>query len=211
MKAQPQQRPALRTTKLRLMALPLLATGLLGLSGCATVQYGDATAVETVNTDFGSTDLQLITSKMVADLLASPAVVQITANQRPVLFVDAVRNKTSEHVDTESITDSITTQLIKSGRFRFVDMSVVAEIERQFNYQRKSGFVDEKTAVQVGKHVGAQYMLYGNLAGITKADGSTRDQYYKFTLKLLDLKTGLIEFQDEKEIRKTRKRALFGG
>lgn len=196
---------------MQLIALPVAAVVLAAtLSSCATVKYGDAREVETVNTDFGSTDLQLISKKMVQDMLASPSVYQITANQRPVLFIDAIRNKTSEHIDTESITDSISTDLINSARFRFVDMSVVEAVTRQLNYQVKSGFVDESKAVQVGQQVGAQYMLYGNLSGITKADGSTRDQYFKFTLKLLDLRTGLIEFQSEKEIRKTRSRSLFG-
>ena len=52
--------------KRSLIALPLLAGALLGLSGCVSkVQYGDATAVETLNTDFGSTDLQIIAEKMV--------------------------------------------------------------------------------------------------------------------------------------------------
>lgn len=198
--------------RVQLMALPMAALIVAGtLSSCATVKYGDAREVETVTTDFGSTDLQLISKKMVEDMLKSPSVYQITANQRPILFIDAVRNKTSEHIDTESVTDTISTDLINSGRFRFVDMTVVEAVTRQLNYQVKSGFVDEAKAVQVGKQVGAQYMLYGNLSGISKADGSTRDQYFKFTLKLLDLKTGLIEFQSEKEIRKTRSRSLFGG
>jgi hypothetical protein len=62
----------------------------------------------------------------------------------------------------------------------------------------------------MGQQIGARYMIYGNLSGIAKQDGSTRDQYYKFTLKMMDLKTGLVEFQDEKEIRKTRERRWFG-
>ena len=40
------------------------------LTSCATkVQYGDAQAVETVDTDFGSTDLQATAAKMVESLL----------------------------------------------------------------------------------------------------------------------------------------------
>ena len=70
-----------------LILVPLLAAGMLGMSGCTSVQYGDATAVETVNTDFGSTDLQMIAEKMVDDMLASGAVAQIkdqTVEFRPM-------------------------------------------------------------------------------------------------------------------------------
>ena len=47
----------------RFAALTLLMLAVL-LLACSSVKYGDATAQETVNTDFGSTDLQGIAGKM---------------------------------------------------------------------------------------------------------------------------------------------------
>lgn len=197
--------------KRALILVPLLATGLFGISACSTVQYGDATAVETVNTDFGSTDLQMIAEKMVDDMLASGAVAQLGAGgKRPILFVDRIKNKTTEHIDTESITDTISTKLLNSGKFRFVDMTAVDAIMKQMDYQKNSGLVDEAKSVQMGRQLGAQYMLYGNFSSIVKTAGSTKDVYYKFTLKLTDIESGLVEFQSEKEIRKTRKKSLIG-
>lgn len=192
--------------------VPLLAVGALGLSACTNVRYGDATAVETVNTDFGSTDLQMIAEKMVDDLLASGAVAQISAGgKRPILFVDKIKNKTTEHIDTESITDTMSTKLLNSGKFRFVDMTAVNAVMDQMDYQKNSGLVDEAKAVHMGKQLGAQYMLYGNFSSIVKTSGNTRDVYYKFTMKLTDIESGLVEFQSEKEIRKTKKKSLMGG
>lgn len=198
--------------KRTLILVPLLAVGVLGLSACTNVRYGDATAVETVNTDFGSTDLQMIAEKMVDDLLASGAVAQISAGgKRPILFVDKIKNKTTEHIDTESITDTMSTKLLNSGKFRFVDMTAVNAVMDQMDYQKNSGLVDEAKAVHMGKQLGAQYMLYGNFSSIVKTSGNTRDVYYKFTMKLTDIESGLVEFQSEKEIRKTRKKSLMGG
>lgn len=199
--------------KRSLIALPLVAAALLGLAGCAAkTQYGDATAVETLNTDFGSTDLQMIAEKMVDDLLAAPAMAEIAPQgKRPILFVDTIKNKTTEHIDTESVTDTISTKLLNSGRFRFVDRTKVDAIARELDYQANSGMVDENKSVKMGRQLGAQYMLYGNFSSITKNSGSTRDVYYKFTMKLSNLETGLVEFQSEKEIRKTRKKGLIGG
>ena len=185
--------------------------GCVALSGCVSrVKYGDAQGVETVNTDFGSTDLQSIAVKMVDDLLAFPPVVAMTRERRPVLFVDRVNNKTNEHIDTESITDSIQSKLINSGQFRFVDMTAVAQVQQQLDYQHHSGLVNERTAVALGRQTGAEFMLYGNLASIVKRDGSTKDVYYKFTLKMMNLETGIVEWSNEKETRKTRSRAWFG-
>jgi penicillin-binding protein activator len=176
------------------------------LSGCTTVQYGDATARETVNTDFGSTDLQMIANQMVDQMLVFPPLVQATATRRPVAFVDRIKNKTTEHIDMESITDSIQSKLINSGKFRFVDMSVVDRVREQLEFQRDSGMVDDQQAMVMGRQVGAEYMLYGNMSSIVKRDNRTQDVYYKFTLKLLHLESGIIEWAGEKEIRKTRNR-----
>lgn len=76
--------------------------------------YGDAQATETLTKDFGSTDLQQIAAKMVDDMLAFPPVIEMTQARRPVLFVDRIKNKTQEHIDTESITDTIQNKLINS-------------------------------------------------------------------------------------------------
>jgi len=182
----------------------------VGLSGCQTVSYGDATATETVNTNFGSTDLQMIAAKMVDDVLAFPPVVQITAQRRPVMFVDRIKNKTTKHIDMESITDTIESKLINSGKFRFVDMSVVDRVRQQLEFQRDSGMVDDQQAMVMGRQVGAEYMLYGNMSSIIKRDGNTKDVYYKFTLKMLHLESGIIEWSGEKEIRKTKNRGWIG-
>ena len=183
----------------------------LGLMACSSsTQYGDAQAVETVNTDFGSTDLQTIAAKMVDDLLAFPPMVQVTASKRPILFVDRIKNKTSEHIDMESITDTIQSKLLNSGKYRFVDMSVVEQVKAQIDYQNSAGLVDKNKAVRFGQQVGAEYMLYGNMSSIVKKDGSTKDVYYKFTLKLLHLESGLLEWSSEKEIRKTKEKRWFG-
>lgn len=197
----------------KLAALVTISTLLsLNLSGCSTttVDYGDAGAVETTTADFGSTDLQQMAAKMVDSLLAFPPIIEVTNTRRPVMFVDTIKNKTSEHIDTESITDTISTKVLRSGKFRFVDMTKVDAVKKQIAHQNNSGLVDETLALQTGRQVGAEYMMYGNLASIVKRTGDEKDVYYKLTLKVMHLESGLIEWSDEKEIRKTAKKSLFG-
>lgn len=195
-------------------AVLVLATILLG--GCATtagktgVQYGDAQAVETLTADFGSSDLQQTASKMVEDLLSFPPVIELTQKRRPVLFVDRIKNKTTEHIDTESVTDTIQSRLLNSGKFRFADMTAAAAMAEQLNYQAQSGMVNQNTSTKTGQQIGAEYMLYGNLSSIVKNANGKKDIYYKFTLKLTHLATGMVEWSGEKEIRKTATRATFG-
>ncbi|MEC7941142.1 MAG: penicillin-binding protein activator LpoB [Pseudomonadota bacterium] len=181
------------------------------LGGCSNkVSYGDAQAVETTTIDFGSTDLQTIAGEMVDSMMASGSVSYITRDQRPIVFVERIKNKTSEHIDTESITDTISTKMLNSGKFRFVDMDRVESVREQLNFQNNDELVNQSSAIQFGKMVGAQYMLYGNLSSIVKKAGSDEDVYYKMTMRLMDLESGLIEWADETEIRKQQSKSLLG-
>jgi hypothetical protein len=183
----------------------------LVLSGCSNqVSYGDAQELETTTIDFGSSDLQKIASEMVDSMLMSGSVGAITHNKRPVVFVERIKNKTTEHIDTESITDSISTKLLNSGKFRFVDMNRVESVRKQLNFQNNDELVNSSNAIQFGRMVGAQYMLYGNLSSIVKQAGSDKDVYYKMTMRLMDLQTGIIEWADETEIRKQESKSLLG-
>lgn len=190
----------------------LILTGALLLGGCSstTVSYGDATETETVTVDYGSSDLQAIADKMADSMLASPATSEITAGGRPVMFMDSIRNKTSEHIDTEAITDTLRTKLLSSGKFRFVDMSKVAAVKQQLEYQQSSGMVDPASMVRLGKQTGARYMVYGNLASIVKDNGKVKDVYYQMTMNLMDLENGELLWADQKEIRKQAKTSTFG-
>ncbi len=190
----------------------------LFLNGCATtgggskVAYTDPTAVNTTSINFNSTDLQQIAAKMVDSLLSFPPMVQATTDRRPVVFVDKIKNKTMDpNIDTESITDTITTKLLQSGKFRLADMTKVNEVIDQLNYQTSSGLVDPNTAAQMGRQIGAEYMMYGNFTSIESRSGRTKDVYYKFTLSVLNVETGMVEWKDEKEISKTGTRKMFGG
>jgi uncharacterized protein (TIGR02722 family) len=197
----------------KLIIATTVGLALTMVAGCAqksVVRYGDATAVETTDINFGSTDLQKVAGEMTDSLLLSPVVGTLTQNKRPVMFVERIKNKTSEHIDTESITDSISTKLLRSGKFRFVDMARVEAAREQIKFQQDGGMVDTNKSVQFGKQIGAGYMLYGNLSSIVKSNKDKSDVYYKFTIRLMDLESGLVEWADETEIRKTKAKESVG-
>ena len=183
--------------------LPLIAALAL-VAGCASEKttYGDARGVETVTNQFGSTDLQMIAETMARSMQQAPA---IASGNLPIVTVQEVKNKTSEYIDTRSITDSIRSELQKGGRVRFaVDApgmnQQVDEIKRQ-----QSEYYAKESAVEKGQMIGAQYRMEGNITSIVKQNKDTRDVYYKFNLQLWNIRNGLLEWSDEKEIRKTTK------
>jgi len=189
------------TVPARLAAVCALA--LLVLGGCAkdTVRYGDARGVETVTNEFGSTDLQMIAESMTRSMLDAPIV---TANNLPIVTVQEVRNKTNEYIDTRAITDSIRAELQKSGKVRFaVDAAGMANQKEEIDRQQDDAYYDPEQTAEKGRMVGAQYRLEGNITSIVKQAKDVKDVYYKFNLQMWNIRNGLLEWTDEKEIRKT--------
>ena len=188
-------------TPVRLITTAMICA-LLTIAGCAkeAVRYGDARGVETVTNEFGSTDLQMIAESMTRSMLNSPV---IASNNLPIVTVQDVKNKTSEYIDTKSITDSIRVELQKSGKVRFaVD---AAEMRQQIEelQRQQSEYYDSKQSTEIGKMSGAAYRLEGNITSIVKQAKEVKDVYYKFNLQLWNIQSGLLEWTDEKEIRKT--------
>lgn len=189
-----------------------LSASTLFLGGCVTTgspevasgttKYGDAKAVETVTNEFGSTDLQTIAETMARSLVQSPLL-----KGRPLITVAEVKNKTSEYIDTRSITDTIRAQLLKSGTVRFaVDTVAMQSQVDELSRQSQSGLYSKGKSAKMGKMEGSKFRLEGNIVSIVKKNADLKDVWYKFSLQLIDNESGTMEWADEKEIRKTSRR-----
>lgn len=192
--------------------IAIVSMASLGLAACGStkVQYANPNEVNTTSVDFNQTDLQTVASGMVQSLLTFKPIVELTAQHRPVVFVDQLRNMTDEHIDMGAIDDTVSTKLIQSGKFRFVDMKAVNAVKTQLNYQKDSGLVDPSSAVNIGHQIGAQFMLYGTLTNMVQRSSKVTDVYYLMTMKLMNLETGIIEWQGQKQIRKVQTKSTFG-
>jgi len=191
--------------------ITLAALTLALLSGCSTpspglgsknISYGDTKAVELITNEFGSTDLQMIAESMTRSL-AQSGILQ----GRPVVQVYDVKNKTSEYIDTREITTSIKTQLMKTGTARFAsDNTDMQSQVDQLKLQNQSGLYKKSTVSKTGNMIAAQYRLEGSISSIVKRSADYKDVFYKFSLQLIDVESGVAEWMDEKEIRKTTER-----
>ena len=200
--------------KKRLLPVLIAAIMLVAIYGCnkPQVNYTDATAVDTVTTDFSSTDLQTISQNMLESLLSSPVITK-AANKNGgtlIVCVGDVKNNTDQHIQTTMLTNAISTKMLNSGLFQLVDMKVMKKVKSQLKFQTKSGMVDPAKAVEVGRMTGAQYMLYGDISNISQRNSDGGSVFYQMTLSMVDLKSGLIVWRNIKQIRKTANRAALG-
>jgi uncharacterized protein (TIGR02722 family) len=208
---------------IRILTLPLLLVPFVA-GACTTVQYDDPDKVETMTIDFGSTDLKTLASGMVDSMIAAPQLAYYDheskdEDKRIIIYTAGVNNRTSEHIDTTGITDSIRTSLLKSGRFRLAATDQGQDdLAEQVRFQQGSGRVDPALAKAFGKQIGADMVLLGNLRSIEKSvdrnleDAGTKrdDVWYQFVLELVNIETGEIIWIEEQDIRKTKKTGLFG-
>lgn len=206
------------------LALAALVAFAAGSAGCSSTRYKDAQDPETINVDWGSTDLQTFSDHMVESLMSSPSLSYLAKpykgeDQRIIAVMGGVSNETNEHVNTEMITRSIRASLLQGGRFRFVASDLgQAEIDKQVRFQQGSGRVDPEKAIAFGKQFGAEVVIYGSLASITKKKGRSieslgskkEDVYYQFVLNAVNIETGELMWSNEEELRKQQVTSLFG-
>jgi len=187
---------------------------LTSLSGCASQQaftkgeYDDVNEVRLLDDKFNESDAVFLIQDMVGSMAENP--VFKDARVPPVVQVEGVRNKTSEHIDTKSLTDSLRTSLIKTGRVRFSNKEDRDTLHDEVDYQNESGRVRKDTQKRRDGGIGADYILTGDLISNVQEVGSRKLIFYKLTLNLTNLSSGIIEWSDEKPIRKRFKKRSVG-
>jgi uncharacterized protein (TIGR02722 family) len=162
-------------------------------------QYEDPNVIEMLSDQFNENDLQLIAKKIVDSLAGSPAFSQIPG--RPIIVVGKMKNSTSEHIDMRSLSDKVEVQLQKTNQFVFMDKGARQEIAEEYEYQG-SGYVKPDKAKRPGEQASADYLMTGEISSIVQEVGADKLVYYKMTAKLHNLRSGIIEWADEKELRK---------
>jgi penicillin-binding protein activator len=205
-----------------LVTLSLLALAVA--PGCSSTHYGNPSDTETINVDWGSTDLQMTSQKMVKSLLEAPQLAYLAdpnkgQDQRIRVYMGGVKNETKEHINTASITDLVRTDLFSSGKFRFVgDAQAQQEVSDQVHFQTEAGKVDPAQVKKFGKQLGAEVVIYGTLSSIEKQQGRSiesggsklENTYYLFILNCVNVETNEIIWTDKQEITKTQRTGLFG-
>lgn len=203
----------MKSSILRLASLSLTAIAMvMGLSACGPKafvkgEYDDVERENLMNDQWSETDMQKAVSAMVQSLANSPIIDK--AKVPPLVMVTNLQNKTSEHIDTQSIMDMVRVDLSQTGKVAFVDKEARQDIADEYNYQ-DSGMVNETSKKGPGGQTGADFIVNGRIDSIVQEVGKDKTVYYKLTLNLTNLKTGVIAWTNQKQIRKAFKKRSVG-
>ncbi|AGH94622.1 penicillin-binding protein activator LpoB [Pseudobdellovibrio exovorus] len=160
-----------------------------------------------MNDQWSETDMQVAVRAMVNSMVSHSTIAN--AKRVPVVIVTNLQNKTSEHIDTQNIMDMVRVDLTRSGKVAFVDKEARQDIAEEYAYQG-SGTTSEETKKSTGGQTGADFIINGRLDSIVQEVGKEKTVYYKLTLNLTNLKTGVIAWTDYKQIRKMYKKKSVG-
>lgn len=191
----------------------MLASAVVLLPGCGGDKQftkGDYDNVQNenlLNDRWSETDMQNVVEALVKSLLGHRAIAK--APKPPLVMITQLQNKTTEHIDTQSIMDMVRVELSKTGDVQFVDKEAREDIKGEYDYQN-SGMVSEETKKGPGGQSGAEYIINGRLDSIVQEVGKDKTVYYKITLNLTNLKSGVIVWTDNKQMRKLFKKKSVG-
>lgn len=185
----------------------LLLTVSCGPKAFVKGEYEDPSRQNLMNDKWSETDMQVVVKNMVDSLVAHKSI--NSAKELPIVMVTNLQNKTDEHIDTQSIMDMVRVELTNSGKVAFVDKEARQDISNEYDYQN-SGMVSNQTKKGAGQQVGADFIINGRLDQIVQEVGKEKTVYYKVTLNLTNLKTGIIAWTNNKQLRKTFKKKTIG-
>jgi curli biogenesis system outer membrane secretion channel CsgG len=108
-----------------------------------------------------------------------------------------------------ALTDLMINALINSNRFRVFERRKLEALLTEQGFQHYSGLVDPSTAVQLGRMLGAHYVMTGSITGIShRGGGGVRMGPVAFgesatlvtlTVRIVDVATGEILYSEVKQ------------
>ncbi|MDZ7724017.1 MAG: penicillin-binding protein activator LpoB [candidate division KSB1 bacterium] len=160
---------------------------------------------------WNDTDSRITAEAMVRDVLSRPWLGNfVTANnEKPVVIVGSIRNKSSEHIPVDAFIKDIERELINSDQVSFVASSEQREQIREERLDQQS-FASMETAKQLANETGADYMMQGTINSIVDSFEGKKTVFYQVDLELIDLEKNTKVWMGDKKIKKLIEQDRYG-
>lgn len=182
----------------------IVLLGFIVLTGCQRrVTRLDTTTTIDLSGRWNDSDSRMVAQEMVNDVLNRPWLARFEArnDRQPVLIVADVRNRTHEHIDSETFMRNMERELLNSGMIRLVQGREFRELVREERGDQQA-FASPETMAQWQRELGADYMFTGTINSIVDQQGRQRIIFYQVNLELTDMETNEKVWIGEKQIRK---------
>lgn len=190
-------------TSRSIAALSLAA--MLALTGCETeTRTVDAKGPDAINTaSINSQDWASAADQLVGSLLSGGAL-NNAPRQPAILAVDRVINNTQLMVDTDLLIKKIRVALTQTGK---VAISNTVGLGERAVVAGEAAELEEMQSGKKQKTLVPDYTLYAKLIQQTDKSSKVTQNTYSFQMSLVQVKTGLTVWEEEKSIAKQTSRA----
>ncbi len=191
----------MRSTVLKAITLALV---LSSAAACATkVNRVDTNTQIDLSGRWNDTDSRLVSEQMIKDVMAAPWLERFQPKkpgQVPTVIVGTVRNRSSEHINTQTFTKDLEQAWVNSGKVDVVASSDERKELRGERTDQQMGFTQQN--VQEHNEKGADYMLQGDISTTTDAVEGEKVVLYQINLELINLSTNQKAWIGGKKIKK---------
>lgn len=180
--------------------------GIIVFSGCSSSKQ--VTRVETDTTidlsgRWNDTDSRMVADEIIADCLNHPWINDhgMSTGGKPVVIVGGIRNKSMEHIPVATFITDIERAFINTGKVRTVSSSSErSEIREERAAQGE--FAAIETIKRMGRELGADYMMTGEINTIEDREGGDQVVFYQTDLTLTNIETNEKIWIGQKKIKK---------
>ena len=179
---------------LRLLPVLAVVLGLTITAGCSnprTVTRIDTESTIDLSGKWNDADSRMVSEQVVGDMLGAPWITRFASrngDERPTVIVGLVRNRSDEHIVTETFTKDIERACVNAGTVRIVASS---EERTDLRDERddQTDFSRPDTVKRFGMENGADYMLMGTINKISDREEGEEVVFYQIDLELTDIET----------------------
>ena len=187
--------------------------GIIAFSGCSSSKQVTRVAADTtidLSGRWNDTDSRMVAEGIIGDCLNHPWINDhgISTGGKPVVIVGGIRNKSMEHIPVATFITDIERAFINSGKVRTVSSSNErGEIREERADQGE--FAALETVKRMGRELGADYMMTGEINTIEDREGGDQVVFYQTDLTLTNIETNEKVWIGQKEIKKFIGRGKF--
>lgn len=179
------------------------ALAVVMLAGCST-KVTRVTSDSTIDLTgkWNDTDSRLVAEEMVKDALSGAWYNKYAVDKKtPTVVVGEIRNKSHEHISTETFINDIQRALTNSGKVDFVaNKAERGQIRDEKEDQSTHSSVG--TRQDAGEESGAQLMMIGEINSIVDQEGGKAVIFYQVNLELVQIETHKKLWIGDKKIKK---------
>jgi len=191
-----------------------LAMLILTLGACSKTQVTRVDTGTTIDLSgrWNDADSRMVAEAMIAEALGSPWINRHAMDRgaNPVVIVGSIKNKTADHIATEIFIKDLERAFITSGMVDVVASAVERDDLRDERLDQRAN-ADPETIKEMGRELGADYMLIGTINTQEDQSGNTKVFFYSTDLELIDIQSNKKVWIGNHKIKKVRQQGKYKG